>query len=118
MLQREEKKTRPSSAPSHGSGRHHPPIKLSRNSSVRYFTEQKGLGEEGEAAADNEGIKKNLGLPNLHALNLIKRVSEAVEQSCSPVGRSSFDRLNSVKADHVNELLQSVTWREFFQVGG
>ena len=80
----------------------------------RHKMEQSGLATADEEVLTNKDID-HLGLPNAHALDLLRRVSAEVNAPFKPLGISVSDKLNSVQADPAVELLaRGTTWKDFF----
>lgn len=105
----------------------YPPIRMTRAAGARnalvmqrHKLEQSGKG--GPAIPFEDPLQghrdiNHLGLPNAHALDLLRRVSEEVDVPFRPLGMSVSDQLQSVQADPAVQLLTkygSGGWREFF----
>ncbi len=92
-----------------------PGIRLSRSSSARNVLAKKE--EDGTGTVEEEydhKAKEGVGLPNRKALDLLRRLNEAVNEPFHPVGISFYDKVQSVKVSNVEKVLSSITWREFF----
>lgn len=91
-----------------------PGIRLSRSSSARNVLANKD--EDGNHVEEEYDYKakEGVGLPNRKALDLLRRLNEAVNESFHPVGISFYDKVQSVKVSNVEKVLSTLTWREFF----
>ena len=105
----------------------YPPIRMTRAAGARnalvmqrHKMEQRGKLDQASSYEDPLQSRRDinhLGLPNAHALDLLRRVNEEVNIPFRPLGMSVSDQLQSVQADPAVQLLSKYGaggWREFF----
>ena len=111
----------------------YPSIRLSRSASARTMAviehnrmraarEAEGIFSSSlEATDDAPGPKhtsspgKRQKLGNAAALDLIRRIYIETKQEFDPIGKADSDKLSSLQIGGASTVLQTLTWREFFE---